>query len=72
MPDDPCNDLEKALAAAQGALVLAVESAQELPRTVDEDELSEKDAAISAAVDEAQDWVEQIEIALRECREDKE
>ena len=65
----PCADLEKVLGAAQGALVLAKENANGLHRIIDEDDLSEKDAANYAALDEAQDWVEQTERALKDCKE---
>ena len=65
---DPCSDLEKVLNAARGALVIAVERAQRLPKIIDGGVLSEKDAAIYAGVNEAQGWVEQAEEALRECR----
>ena len=66
---DPCADLDKALGAATGALGIAVEHAQRLPKIIDEDELTGKDASTYAAVNEAENWLEQAEEALRKCRD---
>ena len=66
---DPCADQEKVFGAAQGALGIAVERAQVLPDIIDFDELSDEDATLYSAVEEAQDWVDQAENALRRCKE---
>ena len=69
MADDSCSDLRKTLGTAQRALVIAVENAQVLPDLIDFDELSDEDAAIYSAVENAQDRVEQAEDAFNDCEE---
>jgi len=61
--------VKMALEAAQQALAMAAELPENLPKFIDEDDLSEEEPFVFNRIEEAQDWVEHTESTLKDCKE---
>ena len=66
---DPCDEEKMALEAAQQALAMAAELAENLSKFIDEANLSEEELVVFNRIESAQDWVDQAEEALKRCKE---